>query len=107
HADGPACGVDDLSILDVELFRLRLKDRGRDREDVLLELLGRLERRLAADAGAAAGPVGAAIGRRLRVAGDDLHDLGVDAEVFGHDLTDDGLRSLTVLADADQALYFA
>ena len=59
-----------------------------------------LQRGLAADAGAAAGPGAAAVGRGQRVAGDDAHLLDRHAHALGHDLADDGFRALALLGDA-------
>jgi hypothetical protein len=92
--------VDHLAHDDVEALRLRLQHGAGDLEDLLLEGDGRLQRRLAADAGAAAGPGAAAIGRRLGVAGDDLHLGDRHADAMGDDLREDGLRALALFGDA-------
>ena len=59
-----------------------------------------LQRRLAADAGAAAGPGAAAVGRHGRVACDHPHLVDGHADALSHDLADDGLRALALLGDA-------
>jgi hypothetical protein len=63
---------------------------------------GGLQRRLTADAGAAARPGAAAIGRRQGVAGDDAHALDRHADAVRHDLRQDGLRPLPLLRHAGQ-----
>ena len=100
-------GVDDLAIDDVERRRLLLEDERGDLQDVALERARGLQRGLAADAGATAGPGGAAVRRHLGIAGDDLDVLLREAELIGHDLADDRLGALPLLGDRDQAAHLA
>ena len=100
-------GVDDLAIDDVECRWLLLEDERGDLQDVAPERARGLQRGLAADAGAAAGPGRAAMRRHLGIAGDDLDVLLRDAELIRHDLADDRLGALPLLGDRDQAAHLA
>ena len=77
----PRVGVDDHAVADVE--RLRRAPAGSSPATVRMfsrSVLAGLQRRLAADAGAARGPGAAAVRRVVGVAGDDAHALDRHAE---------------------------
>ncbi len=92
--------VDDLAVDEVERVGRRLQHGAGHLQRGVLDRQARLQRRLAADAGAAAGPGAAAVGRGQRVAGDDAHLLDGHADGLGHDLAHDGLGALALLGDA-------
>ena len=99
----PSLGVDDRVVGDVEFGRRRLQDGRGDIEDVLAQDLCGLQRRLAADAGAARGPGAAAIGRVVGIAEDDAHALHRNAEHAADDLRGQRFRALPLLGDAGLA----
>ncbi len=92
--------LDDLAVDEVERVGRRLQHGAGHLQRRVLHRHARLQRGLAADAGAAAGPGAAAVGRGERVAGDHAHLLDGHAHGLGHDLADDGLRALALLGDA-------
>ena len=85
---------------DVEIAGARLQDRRRDGKDIVAQNLGRLQRGLAADAGAARGPGAAAIGRGVGVAEHDANPVHRDAEHAADDLGRQRFRSLALFGDA-------
>nr|WP_246788795.1 hypothetical protein [Bradyrhizobium sp. CIR48] len=103
----PRACIDDLAIEDIERRWLLLQNERGNLQDVALERARGLQRGLAADAGAAAGPGRAAMRRHLGISGDDLDTLLREAQLIGHDLADDRLGALPLLGDRDQAAHLA
>ncbi len=102
HAFAPGVAVHHLAHADIERLGRCLEHRAGHHQDLLLQRDGGLQRRLAADTRAAAGPGAAAIGRGLGVAGDDLHAFERHADAVGHDLAQDAFRPLPLLRHAGQ-----
>ncbi len=96
-------GVHDRIVDDVEFRGRGLQDRCRDIQDIAAKNLGGLQRRLAADSGAARGPGAAAIGRVVGVAQNDPDARHRNPEHAADDLGGQGFRALPLLADAGLA----
>src|SRR5262249_59597858 len=85
HSLAGAC-VNHLAISDSESVGRCLRDRGGEREDVLLEHRARPQRRLTANRGAARGPGAAAIRGARAVAAGDADLFARHPEAAGDDL---------------------
>src|SRR5262249_53059047 len=94
---GSACGIDNEAVPDVEVLWLRLQDRSSAGKNVRAQRLAGLPGGFSTNACRARSPGPAAIGRVVRVAGDDADSLDGNAKGAGCNLRNDRLGALSLL----------